>query len=278
MTTDSQLQAEKIYALQQSRVQKFRTGTTISLIILLVLLIVAFSGIDLTGMGIPFRTIQLDSAFMRENAAYIIQGLGDTILLAIVSIFLAGALALLGALGRLSKFPPAYAIATFYVSLIRGTPLLLQLFFFFLALPQLGIRLNGWTAGVLALGINYGAYMSETFRAGIQSVGQGQREAALAIGMNQRQILTRVVLPQALRIIIPPFGNDFISMLKDTALVAATGFVHEVLWRANTVGRQKFKSMETLLIAALCYWAITIIFSALQTRLEAYLARGERGR
>ena len=92
-------------------------------------------------------------------------------------------MALFAALGRLSKFPPFYALSTFYVSLIRGTPLYLQIFFFFLALPQLGIVLPPIWAGVLALGLNYGAYMSETFRAGISSVGKGQREAAIALGM-----------------------------------------------------------------------------------------------
>ena len=98
---------------------------------------------------------------------FIFGGVGLTILLAILSIALACILALLGALGRLSKVPPAYALATFYISLIRGTPLLLQVIFFFLALPQLGIRLSGLSAGVLALGLNYGAYMTEIMRAGI---------------------------------------------------------------------------------------------------------------
>lgn len=174
------------------------------------------------------------------------------------------------------QVPPAYALATFYISLIRGTPLLLQIIFFFLALPQLGIRLTGFTAGVLALGLNYGAYMTEIFRAGIQSVGIGQREAALAIGMTANQIMRRVVLPQALRLVIPPIGNQFIAMLKDTALISVTGFVHETLWRAQKVGRANFRSLEALLVAAIFYWIITILFSAVQARIEARMARGDR--
>ena len=142
-------------------------------------------------------------------------------------------------MGRLSRIAPLYALSTFYVSLIRGTPLLLQIFFFFLALPQLGIVLPGFVAGIIALSLNYGAYMSEIFRAGIQGVGKGQREAALALGMTQGQMMRRIVLPQALRFVIPPVGNEFIAMLKDSSLVSTTGFVQDILWRAQKVGRAR---------------------------------------
>jgi polar amino acid transport system permease protein len=182
----------------------------------------------------------------------------------------------LAALGRLSTIPPVYAISTFYVSLIRGTPLYLQIFFFFLALPQLGIILPGLWAGVVALGLNYGAYMSEIFRAGISAVGKGQREAALALGMTPGQTMRRIVLPQALRFAIPPTGNEFIAMTKDSALVSATGFVHEIMWRATKVGRSQFHNLEALIIAAVFYWILTLILSALQSRLEARMSRGER--
>jgi polar amino acid transport system permease protein len=120
--------------------------------------------------------------------------------------------------------------------------------------------------------------MTEIMRAGIQSVGIGQREAALAIGMNQGQIMRRIVLPQAMRLVIPPIGNEFIAMLKDTALISVTGFAWETLWRAQKVGRANFRSLEALLIAAVFYWIITIIFSAVQARIEASLAKGDRGR
>src|SRR6185436_9868488 len=142
--------------------------------------------------------------FIRNNITFIAGGISQTLLISFLSIILATVLALLAALGRLSTIPPLYALSTFYVSLIRGTPLYLQVFFFFLALPQLGIILTGLWAGMLALGINYGAYMSEIFRAAILSVGKGQREAALALGMNYAQMMYRIVLPQALRFAIPP--------------------------------------------------------------------------
>ena len=162
------------------------------------------------------------------------------------------------------------------MSLIRGTPLYLQIFFFFLALPQVGIILPGLWAGVIALGLNYGAYMSEIFRAGLSSVGKGQREAALAIGMTPGQTMSRIVIPQALRFAIPPTGNEFIAMLKDSALVSTTGFVHELMWRATKVGRAQFHNPEALITAAVFYWVMTLVFSYFQGRLEARMSRGER--
>ncbi|MAU01310.1 MAG: hypothetical protein CL608_29570 [Anaerolineaceae bacterium] len=274
--TDATNQARIIQELRRQKQLRFSLGVNASYIVLMAILIFAFSGWEFTVFGIEFSVISLDWDFIWERVPFIFGGVGLTILLSILSIALASVLALLGALGRLSKSPPAYALATFYISLIRGTPLLLQIIFFFLALPQLGIILTGLGAGVLALGLNYGAYMTEIMRAGIQSVGPGQREAALAIGMTQRQIMQRIVLPQAFRLVIPPIGNQFIAMLKDTSLISVTGAVWEILWRAQKVGRANFRTLEALLIAAVFYWIITIIFSAAQSRLETYMARGER--
>jgi polar amino acid transport system permease protein len=274
--TAGKSQSDLIYERQRRGRIRFGIGVQLSYLVLFGLLLFIFSGVRFELAGLTIRTIQLDGQFIRTYAPFIATGVSLTILLAILAIALASVLALLGALGRLSKFPPAYALSTFYISLIRGTPLLLQLFFFFLALPQLGIVLTGLWAGVLALGLNYGAYMTEIMRAGIQSVGVGQREAALAIGMSQGQILRRIVLPQAFRVAIPPIGNEFIAMLKDTSLVSVTGFVWEIMWRAQKVGRANFRSLEALLAAAVFYWIITIIFSAVQSRIEARLGRGER--
>ena len=268
--------ADKLYAAQQRKKRVFTTNVAISWVALLLFLIYLFSGTSLSLGGIQLKTIQLDSDFIRENLAFVASGAGVTIGISMLSILLAMTLALLAALGRLSTFPPIYALSTFYVSLIRGTPLYLQIFFFFLALPQLGIILPGLWAGVLALGLNYGAYESEVFRAALSSVGKGQREAAMAIGMTQQQTMMRVVLPQALRFAIPPMGNDYISMLKDSALVAATGFVHELMWRATKVGRATFHNLEALIMAAIFYWMMTLVFSYFQARIEARLAKGDR--
>jgi polar amino acid transport system permease protein len=281
MTTDSTTahvpkpvlsQAELLFEAQQRQARNFRRNVGLSWGIFLLILLYFFSGQSFLGI----RTIRLDFEFIRENIGFIGQGIPQTLLVSLLSISLATVLALLAALGRLSSVPPLYALSTFYVSLIRGTPLYLQIFFFFLALPQLGIVLTGLFAGVIALGLNYGAYMSEIFRAGLASVGKGQREAAIALGMTPWQTMKRIVLPQALRFAIPPIGNDFIAMTKDSALVSATGFVHEVMWRATRVGRAQFHNLEALIIAAIFYWMMTIILTYVQGIIEARLARGDR--
>jgi polar amino acid transport system permease protein len=258
-------QADLLFEAQQRKVRTFRMHVVISWAVLLGLLIYLFSG-----------PIELDTSFIRKNLVFIAAGVGQTLFISLVSILLAMILALLAALGRLSTFPPIYALSTFYVSLIRGTPLFLQIIFFFLALPQLGIIIPPIWAGILPLALNYGAYMSETFRAGISSVGKGQREAAIALGMTPGQTMKRIVLPQALRFAIPPMGNDFISMTKDSALVSVTGFVREIMWRATRVGRATFNNLEALIVAAIFYWIMTLILTFFQGRLEARLSKGDR--
>ncbi len=258
-------QAELLFEAQQRKERLFRTNVAITWGLLLLFLVFLFSG-----------PIKVDTQFIKDNMFFIAGGLGETIRISILSIILATLLALFAALGRLSTFPPVYALSTFYVSLIRGTPLYLQIMFFFLALPQVGIRLPGLWAGVIALGLNYGAYMSEIFRAGLASVGKGQREAAMALGMTPGQTLQRIILPQALRFAIPPTGNEFIAMTKDSALVSATGFVHELMWRSVKVGRAQFHNLEALIMAAIFYWVMTILLSYLQNILETRLSKGDR--
>jgi polar amino acid transport system permease protein len=275
--TPTKLGAEKshVESLHEEFLRKerrFNRNVNVWWGIFFLVLVYFFSGQSFLGI----KTIALNIDFIQKNLFFIAGGLWETLRVSFLSITLATFLALLAALGRLSKVSLFYALSTFYVSLIRGTPLYLQIFFFFLALPQLGIVLTGLFAGVLALGLNYGAYMSEIFRAGLASVGKGQREAAIAIGMTPWQTMKRVVLPQALRFAIPPIGNDFIAMTKDSALVSATGFVHEIMWRATRVGRAQFNNLEALIMAALFYWVMTIILSYVQGIIETRLARGDR--
>jgi polar amino acid transport system permease protein len=222
-----------------------------------------------------YLNVEID--FLSRVAPFIVGGIFLTIAVSFLSIILATILAMLGAIGRLSRSATANAVASFYVSFFRGTPLLLQLLFWYLALPQVGIVLDPFICAVGALGMNYGAYMTEIFRAGIQAVPLGQREAAVALGMSERLAFRRIVAPQAFRIILPAIGNDFIAMLKDSALASAVT-LHEVLWRAQNVGRKEFKSLQTLLIAAALYWVMTIAFSAVQSWLERRLASGDRNK
>jgi len=241
-------------------------------------------------------------AVMKQWFWYIAGGAIITVELTIISILLASTFALFGALGRLSKkmtFRQAwdryqsreymlrmvigripYWIATFYTSLFRGTPLLLQIYVIYLGMPEV-IRALGlpdtynpspFISGVAALSLNYGAYLTEVFRAGIQAVPKGQNEAAWAIGLSGWQTQRRVVLPQAFKIVIPAIGNDFIALIKDTSLVSVIT-VEELLRRAQLAGASSMNFFSTLLVAAAFYWALTIFFSFWQAKLENRMAR-----
>ena len=232
-----------------------------------------------------FLYFQFDLPFIEEWFPFLVKGVPLTLLICFGGIALATALALLGALGRLSNNPVARGVANFYVSFIRGTPLIVQIFFIYFAFPQIAFKpatpeflqpllvYDLVVAGILALGINYGAYMTEIFRAGIQSVGYGQIEAAHALGMTSPQTTRRIILPQAIRVIIPPPGNEFIAMLKDSALVGFAG-TPELFNRATSVGRAQAHPFETFAVAALIYWGLTSVFSFFQKRIEARVARG----
>jgi polar amino acid transport system permease protein len=216
-----------------------------------------------------------DTDFVAAWAPFILGGVPLTILVSVCAIALAMPFALLGALGRISRSPVVYAVASLYVSLVRGTPLIVQILFVYLALPQIvpaaaGVPLVA--LGIFALAFNYGAYTTEIFRAGIEAVPRGQREAATALGLTERRIMRRIVLPQAVRIVTPAIGNEFIAMTKDSALVYVMG-VQELLWRATHVGQSRFKSLETLVLAAAVYWVLTIVLSFFQERLERRMAR-----
>ena len=260
-----------------TRRKNFNRNIKISLAIMVLLLV-----LGLVVLGLDFK-------FMAKWLGFILTGLGFTLLVSVLAISLACVLSVIGALGRLSRNPIFNAMATLYVSLIRGTPLLVQVYMWYLALPQIGgalqelgfvgiqkyMTLPAIPAGIMALAVCYGAYMTEIFRAGIQAVGKGQHEAAHALGMSRSQTLRRIVLPQAFRIVIPPIGNEFIAMMKDSSLVSLMG-VWELTFRAGKIGRQYFRNIETFLIAAAFYWILTVVFQYLQGNLEAYMARGER--
>jgi polar amino acid transport system permease protein len=221
---------------------------------------------------------KIDFPFMGEWLPYILGGVTTTLYVAVISITFAIMFAIMGALGRLSSNPVLYAISTLYVSLVRGTPLLVQILFIYLALPQIFPFISDVAKevlGIFALSFNYGAYMTETFRAGIQAVPRGQTEAAQALGMPGRTRMRRIILPQAIRIITPAIGNEFISMIKDSSLVSVIG-VPETLWRAQRIGQSNFKGLETLMVAAGIYWGLTIVLSIAQDRLEKRMAESDR--
>jgi len=195
-----------------------------------------------------------------------------TIPLALVSFALGLVLALALALMRLSRQRWLSGIARVFISIVRGTPLLVQLFVIFYGLPSLGLLIDPWPSAVIAFSINVGGYAAEVIRAAILSVPQGQWEAAWMVGMSRRRALTRIILPQAARVSVPPLSNTFISLVKDTSL-ASLILVTELFRQAQKVAAFSQEFMLLYLEAALVYWVICLVLSTVQGRLEKRLDR-----
>lgn len=203
-----------------------------------------------------------------------LMGAALTIFICLVAILASTFLALIAAFGRLSKHGLAFGVSTFYTSFFRGTPLLLQILLIYLGLPQVGIVITPIPAAIIALALCYGAYSAEIFRAGILGVPAGQREAARALGLREGRIMHLIVLPQAMKLIVPPLGNQFIAMLKDSSLVSILG-AWELMYMARTHGRAEFKYIEMLITAAMIYWLMSMLFESMQARLEKHYRKGD---
>lgn len=195
-----------------------------------------------------------------------------TLSISILSLFWGMVVGLLLALLQEARWWPLQVLAVGYLWLFRGTPVLFQLIFVFNVLPGFGILLPGFTCAVLALALNEGAYMAEIMRSGIRAVGRGQRMAARALGMPDRQVMRWVVLPQALRIVIPPIGNQFIGMLKLSALVSVIA-VQELLLVANQTASSNFRYVEALSAAGVYYLGLTSLLMLGQGLVERRLRR-----
>ena len=181
-------------------------------------------------------------------------------------------LALVVALMRLSPNRLLSGIGRFYVSVIRGTPLLVQLFVIFFGLPSIGVRLDPWPSAIIAFSLNVGGYAAEIIRAAILSVPKGQWEAGHTIGMSNRQTLVRIILPQAARVSVPPLSNTFISLVKDTSL-ASLILVTELFRNAQQIAAFSQEFMALYLQAALVYWVICLVLSTAQSAVERRLDR-----
>ncbi|MBT2520975.1 amino acid ABC transporter permease [Arthrobacter sp. ISL-28] len=195
-----------------------------------------------------------------------------TIPLTLASFAFGLALALLVALMRLSRNAVMSGAARFYVSVIRGTPLLVQLFVIFYGLPSLGVKLDPWPSAIIAFSLNIGGYAAEVIRAAILSVPKGQWEAGHTIGMSRGQSLRRIILPQAARVSVPPLSNTFISLVKDTSL-ASLILVTELFRNAQQIAAFSQEFMVLYLEAALVYWVICLALSSGQSVLEKRLDR-----
>ncbi|QQQ51644.1 amino acid ABC transporter permease [Pseudomonas syringae] len=257
------------------RVFGFRTRLYLTWLVMFVLFAGFFLSFDLKLSIILDKLPNLIGLHLAPNG--FLQGAALTLFVSVCSIVVSVALGFVTALARLSSSAVAFGIASFYASFFRGTPLLIQILLIYLGLPQLGIVPGAITAGVIALSLNYGAYLSEIFRAGIIGVSVGQREAALALALRPAQIFWRVTLPQAMRTIIPPTTNQFISMLKDSSLISVMG-VWEVMFLAQSYGRSSYRYIEMLTTAAVLYWIMSIGLELLQSRLERHYGKAYQAR
>lgn len=205
-----------------------------------------------------------------------IRGAGMTLLITFVSVFFGVIVGLVVALMQESKNRFLKSVVMGYLWLFRGTPVLFQIIFIYNVLPSIGITLSSVMCGVIALSLNEGAYMGEIMRSGLQAVSKGQRSAASALGLKEWQVFKLVVIPQALRIIIPPIGNQCIGMLKLSALVSVVA-VEELLLVSNQAASSNFRYFESLAAAGIYYLAFTTLFMLIQSRIELWARDGRRG-
>ena len=205
-----------------------------------------------------------------------LNGLGTTLLLALISVAIGCVIGAFVAIMRLSRSKVLNSIATVYTEIIRDTPLLLQLYFFYFLLPDLlpAMRLSKFTCIAVALVINSGAYMSEVFRSGIQSVDRGQTEAARSLGLSASQTMTRIVLPQAFKNVLPAMCNEFVAVTKETSL-ASTFYVGDLMTQYQTISGKTYLVIEPLVIIGVIYFVVTFTMSKLIAVLERRLKSGD---
>lgn len=198
-------------------------------------------------------------------------GLQVTLTLFAITLSLAIPLGLLLALARVSRLGPLSALVNGYIWLMRGTPLLLQIFFIYFALPGMGITLPDFPTAVVAFVLNYAAYFAEIFRSGIQSVDRGQYEGAKVLGLNYTQTMHRIVLPQMVRHILPPMSNETITLVKDTSLIYVLA-LNDLLRAARLIVQRDFNT-TAFVVAAIFYLLMTLVLTWLFQRLERHYAR-----
>jgi His/Glu/Gln/Arg/opine family amino acid ABC transporter permease subunit len=211
------------------------------------------------------------------NIGPLLGGLLITVELTFVVITLSLVCALVVALAGMSRLAPLRWLVWAYIEVIRGTPLLLQLIYVYYVLPEIGIRLDAFTAGVLALTLNYTAYISEVYRSGIQAIAKGQHDAAAALGMTHALAMRRIILPQAIRIVVPALGNYFIGLFKDTALCSAVS-IQELVFTAQVHAALNFQYFTLYTVVAAMYFLVSFPAARLVNYLERVTKSGYRRR
>ena len=211
---------------------------------------------------------------LMDTVVLMLEGSEVTLEIFCVTLVLALPLGILAALGRLSPLSPLSRFMEFYIWLMRGTPLMLQLLFVYFALPMIGIMLPDMAAALLAFTLNYAAYFAEIFRAGIQSVPRGQYEAAKTLGMTYPQTMRRIILPQVIRMVLPPVSNETINLVKDTSLIYILA-MNDLLRVARTIVQREF-DMTPFVVAAVFYLAMTAVLTWGFKKLEAHYGKYAR--
>jgi len=214
----------------------------------------------------------MDPTIIIDSLPSLLKATLMTIILAGISIIIALVIGFFTAIIRIVKVRILHGIANVYVSIIRGTPLLVQIFVIYYGLPQIGIALDPISSGILALSLNAGAYLSESFRSSILAVDNGQMEVSMAMGMTYSQALRRIILPQSLRIAIPTLSNSFIVLIKDTSLVSVIT-VTELLQMSSLIIAKTFEPLTIYLVAAAIYWILISFFTNLLDKLEIKSSR-----
>jgi polar amino acid transport system permease protein len=192
-----------------------------------------------------------------ESLRFLLGGLGLTVGLSLLSMAAGLVLGMLVTFARLAHWRPLHVVASLYVDFLRGTPLLVQILWIYYSLPILtGVVFSPFVSAAIALSLNLSAFISEVYRAGIQSIGRGQREAALALGMSQWQAMRRVILPQSIRRVLPPLGSIWVSLFKDTAIVSVIA-VPELMYRGKVLSIETYRPVEIYTIVAIIYFVVT---------------------
>lgn len=223
----------------------------------------------------------MNFSFLNRYWSFYLIGAKNTILLALIAVVIGAALGLLLAICRISKSRILRFVSTAYVEFVRGTPLLVQLFIIYYGLQAVGIRFpdipvmtaildinfSDFMSGVITMGLNSAAYVCEIFRSGIQSVDKGQMEAGRSLGLSYGQTLRKIIVPQAIRNVLPALGNEFVVVIKESSIVSIIG-IADLMYKANTVRGNTFQPFEPLLVAALVYFLLTFTLSKLLAYIE----------
>ncbi len=219
-----------------------------------------------------------------KYSGFFIEGVENTLILSFFTVLFGTILGTLMAMARMSKLAPLKWLATAYIEFFRGTPLMVQLMFIFYGLPMIGVTFptvsfipdfDRFAAGVVAMSLNSCAYVAEVIRSGIQAVDKGQMEAARSLGFHHKQAMTLVILPQAVRNILPALGNEFVTIIKESSIVSVIG-IADLMYRTKGVIAKTYNSLECLAIAALIYFVLTFVGGRLIALMERKMAHGRK--